>query len=357
MFVLDRPPLIEPSNAELADAFGVNAAALDGEFDVVIVGAGPAGLGAAVYGASEGLRTLVLEREALGGQAGTSSLIRNFLGFPTGVSGSELAVRAYEQAWMFGACFHFMREAAELRIGRGRHEVVLADGTVVSARTVVLAMGVRYRRLGIAALEAMAGTGVFYGAAVSEAPAVEGQRVVIVGGGNSAGQAAVHLAKYARAVTILVRGSGLAESMSEYLVTQIAATPNIAVRAHQEVVGAGDGERLRHLTVRDVRSGATSEEAADALFVLIGAQPYTEWLPSEIERDPWGYVVTGRDLSVDGGPPAGWPLSRPPMLLETSAPGVFAVGDVRHRSLKRVASAVGEGSTAITLVHAYLAEG
>jgi thioredoxin reductase (NADPH) len=354
VFVLDAPPLLDPTNAELADALGVNATPLDGDFDVVIVGAGPAGLGAAVYGASEGLRTLVIEREALGGQAGTSSLIRNFLGFPTGVSGSDLAIRAYEQAWLFGAKFHFV-QAAALRPGGHDHTIVLSDGTAVMTHAAILAMGVTYRRLDVPRLDAFTGAGVFYGAAASEAPAVQGQRVFIAGGGNSAGQAAVHLAKYAASVTILVRGAGLSHSMSEYLITQIAATANIDVRTQVEVVGGEGSSRLQCLTLRDTLTGRRTTEPADALFVLIGAQPHTEWLPPEICRDEWGYIVTGLDLLTAGRPAPGWRLQRPPMLFETSVPGVFAAGDVRHRSFKRVASAVGEGSTAITLVHEYLA--
>ena len=354
LFILDLPPLIDPSYTDIADAIGVNAASLDEEFDVVVVGAGPAGLGAAVNASSEGLRTLVLEREALGGQAGTSSLIRNFLGFPTGVSGSDLAVRAFEQAWMFGTRFHFMQAAVELRPGSRCHTIVLDDGTTIAARAVVLAMGVTYRRLGLPALDQLTGVGVFYGAAVSEAPATQGQRVFVVGGGNSAGQAALHLAKFADAVTILVRGGGLAETMSAYLVNQIRGTPNVVVCNHVEVVDCAGAGQLHQLVLRDTRTGTLRTEAADALFVLIGAEPHTDWLPPEIGRDPWGYIVTGLDLLVDGRPPPGWTRDRLPMLLETAVPGVFAVGDVRHRSLKRVASAVGEGSTAITLVHEHL---
>jgi thioredoxin reductase (NADPH) len=354
LFVLDRPAMVDPSNVELADALGANTEDLDRGFDVVIVGAGPAGLGAAVYGASEGLRTLVLEGEALGGQAGTSSRIRNYLGFPSGLSGSDLAVRAFELGWAFGARFHFMNHVTEIHSRATPHVVCLRDGTKVSARVVVLATGVTYRRLAIPSLDALP-TGVFYGAAVAEGPAVRDRRVFVVGGGNSAGQAAVHLATHAASVTILVRGAGLADTMSDYLVTRIEATTNIHVRNHVEVV-AGDGiDGLRELTLRDTRSTTTSIEPADALFVLIGAEPHTEWLPPELVRDQWGYIVTGSDLVTAGGPPTGWPLSRPPMLLETSIPGIFAVGDVRHRSIKRVASAVGEGATVISVIHDYLA--
>ena len=356
IMVLDSPPLIDPTNADIADALGVSAAVPGQEFDVVVIGAGPGGLGAAVYGASEGLRTLVLEREAIGGQAGSSSRIRNFLGFPTGVSGSDLAIRAYEQAWLFGAGFLFMRRAVGLRPGRSHHTVVLSDGSEVSARTVVLAAGVEYRRLDVPSVETHTGAGVFYGAAVSEAPAVKDRAVFVAGGGNSAGQAALHLAKYAGSVTVLVRGADLTRSMSDYLVTEISARPNIAVRTHVEVIaGAGTGH-LERLTLRDSATGKVETVPAFALFVLIGAEPRTDWLPPRIERDSWGYVITGHDLLHAGKAPAGWPLDRPPMLLEASVPGVFAVGDVRHRSIKRVASAVGEGAICISLVHDYLAQ-
>jgi thioredoxin reductase (NADPH) len=355
VFVLDQPALSDPSNADLALALGVNAVVPREAVDVVVVGAGPAGLGAAVSAASEGLRTLVVEREALGGQAATSSRIRNFVGFPTGVTGNELAVRAYEQAWMFGAAFHFMQSAATLRPGHWRHGIVLSDGLEIASRTVVLATGVAYRRLGIPRLDALIGAGVFYGATVSEAPGMKGRTAFIAGAGNSAGQAAVHLAKYAAEVILLVRGDGLAQTMSSYLVTEINANPRIAVRTHVQVVdGTGRG-RLDALVLENTSDGSVETVDADALFVLIGAQPHTDWLPGEIERDDWGYVVTGHDLLGGSASGRGWPLERPPLQYETSVPGVFAVGDVRHRSTKRVASAVGEGSTCIAHVHEYLA--
>ena len=354
VFVLGAVALVDPSNAQIADALGVNTTKLHDEFDVVIVGAGPSGLGAAVYAASEGLRTLVIEREALGGQASTSSRIRNFLGFPAGVSGSDLAVRAYEQAWLFGAKFHFMRHATMVQPHATGHTVVLSDGTRVTARAVILATGVTYRRLDLPGLEALIGAGVFYGAAASEAPSVRGQRVFVAGGGNSAGQAAIHLAKYADLVTILVRGAGLAQSMSEYLITEIAATANIRLKTEVEIVDGEGPQSLRRLTLRNTATGAHEITDADALFVMIGAQPHTEWLPAEITRDRWGFIVTGLDLLSNGQLPGSWPLQRAPLLLETGAPGVFAVGDVRHRSIKRVASAVGEGSICIASVHEYL---
>ena len=354
VFVLDQPPLIDPSNADVATALGVNNAALLEDFDVVVVGAGPAGLGVAVTAASEGLRTLVIEREALGGQAATSSRIRNFVGFPTGVTGSELAVRAYEQAWLFGAAFHLMQPVTALRIGTPWHAVVLSTGTQVRTRAVVLAVGVTYRRLGISSLDAFVGSGVFYGATVSEAPAMKDRDVYVAGGGNSAGQAAVHLAKYARAVTILVRGAGLAQTMSQYLITHIGAHPRITVRTHVEIVG-GDGHgRLEAVDVRNTDTAAIERLQADALFILIGSEPHTAWLPDEIQRDEWGFIVTGTDLR-DTASHRRSSSARQPTPYETSVPGIFAVGDVRHRSIKRVASAVGEGSTCVSHIHDYLA--
>jgi thioredoxin reductase (NADPH) len=355
VFVLGAPPLANPSNADIANAFGVNTAMLTHTFDVVIVGAGPAGLGAAVYAASEGLDALVVDREVFGGQAGSSSLIRNFLGFPAGISGAALATRAYEQAWLFGAKFLFMHGVSALRPGGREHTTVLSDGTELRSRAIVLATGVTYRKLGIPSLEAFRGLGVFYGAAVSEARALEGQEVIVAGGGNSAGQAALHLADYAANVTMLVRGTTLATGMSDYLVKEIDAAPNVHVRFETELVGGEGQGRLETLVVRDRSTGAQSRIAATALFVLIGAAPHTEWLPPGIERDDWGYVRTGPDLLHDGKPPASWPLKRPPMLLETSIPGIFAAGDVHARSVKRVASAVGAGAIAIQLLHDYLA--
>jgi thioredoxin reductase (NADPH) len=360
--VFDRLVLVDPSNAEITDAFemispfGVNTLPDVRNFDLVIVGAGPAGLAAAVYGASEGLRTVVVERETFGGQAGTSSLIRNYLGFSRGISGSELAWQAYQQAWLFGASFRIARQATGLR--RDGQEVVLAlsDGTEVAGRAVILATGVSYRRVGVPSLEDLVGKGVFYGAAASEAQAMEGQEVYVVGGANSAGQAAMHLSRYASRVTMLVRGSSLESSMSEYLIQEIAAAQNIYVRRHTRVVDGGGEGRLEHLVLEDSASGLTETVPASALFVLIGAEPRTGWLPEEIQRDKRGFVVTGQDLLRDGRSPEGWPLARPPLHVETSIPGVFAAGDVRYGSVKRVASAVGEGAIAISAVHEHFAK-
>jgi thioredoxin reductase (NADPH) len=357
VIVFDRIALVNPSSAEITDAFemispfGVNTLADVRNFDLVIIGAGPAGLAAAVYGASEGLETVIVEKETFGGQAGTSSLIRNYLGFSRGISGSELAWQAYQQAWLFGASFRIARQATGLRRDGDRVVVALSDGTEVAGRAVILASGVSYRRLDVPSLEALVGQGVFYGAAASEAQAMQGQEVYVVGGANSAGQAAAHLSKYASRVTLLVRGRSLASSMSEYLVQEIEAAQNIEVRYHTRVVDGGGEGRLEHLVLEDSASGLTESVPASALFVLIGAAPHTGWLPEEILRDKRGFVITGQDLLQTGRPPHGWPLGRLPLHTETSMPGVFAAGDVRYGSVKRVASAVGEGAIAIQSVH------
>lgn len=349
----DGTLLIDPSLEDIAATLGGRATVEQGRYDIVIVGAGPAGLGAAVYAASEGLRTLVVEREAMGGQAGTTSLIRNYLGFPRGVSGSELAQRAYEQATLFGTEFDFGRETVGLRPEGEEKVVVLSDGSEAKARAVIVASGVSYRRLDVPGLEGLIGRGAFYGAAVSEAKSMRGGEAFVVGGGNSAGQAAVHLARYASRVTILVRGDSLAASMSDYLITQIAATPNVEIRFGTRVIEAVGEGRLEGLVVED-GSGRGETVPADGLFIFIGAHPRTDWLPGDVLRDEGGFILTGNDLLRDGVPPSGWPLERPPLLLEASLPGVFAAGDVRHGSVKRVASAVGEGATALQACHAYL---
>ena len=354
VIMFDGRVLEDPSNTQLAEAIGMRTSPAAGLYDVAVIGAGPAGLAAAVYGTSEGLSTVVLEPEAIGGQAGTSSRIRNYLGFPTGVSGEDLALRAYTQAWNFGADYVYGNPATGLRV-QGRERVVtVAGGDEVRSRAVVIATGVSYRRLGIPSLDALTGAGVFYGAATSEAQAMKGLEVFVVGGANSAGQAAVHLARYAARVTILIRGQSLAESMSEYLVKEITSSPNIVVRHGVVATGGAGTGRLESLTLLDQASGVTETVPAAAVFVLIGAEPRTQWLPGGIRRDRWGFVVTGPDLMAGGHAPDGWPLQRPPMLLESSLPGVFAVGDVRCGSVKRVASAVGEGSVAIRLIHDYL---
>jgi thioredoxin reductase (NADPH) len=342
--------LVDPTNVELARAYGAETELGDHRrFDVVVVGAGPGGLAAAVYASSEGLDTLVVEREAIGGQAASSSLIRNYLGFSRGVTGAELAQRGYQQAWVFGARFLLMDTVVDLRPEGDGWRVALARGGEVVAGAVVLATGVAYRRLGIPSLEALQGAGVFYGASTAEAPGLRGRRVCIVGGGNSAGQAAMHLQRYASEVTIVVRDAGLGATMSQYLCDEIESAPNVSVLAHAEVVDGGGDGNLEHLTIRDRRTGEASTRASDALFVMIGAEPHTEWMPDLIARDARGYVHTGSDVMDDG-----WPGDRAPMAFETSAPGVFAIGDVRARSVKRVASAVGEGSVVISQVHDHL---
>jgi thioredoxin reductase (NADPH) len=341
--------LVDPTNAEVGQALGVDVRPPERTYDVLIVGAGPAGLAGAVYGASEGLRTAVLEREAFGGQAGTSSLIRNYPGFPWGVSGVELAWRTYQQAWTFGTQFSYGNPATSLADGGGLHVVGLEDGSEVRSRAVIIATGVSYRRLGVSGLEALVGAGVFYGAATVQAQAMVGGHAFVVGGGNSAGQAALHLSKYARQVSVLVRSGSLAASMSDYLIREIDNAPNVDVRHCVDVVGGGGDGRLEYVRVRDRLSGAVGSLPAAGLFVLIGAEPFTGWLPEVLGRDRWGYVLTGADAAES------WPLERAPLPLETTLPGVFAVGDVRHGSVKRVASAVGEGSMCIHQVHQYLA--
>jgi thioredoxin reductase (NADPH) len=348
--------LVNPSNLQIADGFGVMRPISPREvFDVAVVGAGPAGLAAAVSASSEGLQTLVLEHEAVGGQAGTSSMIRNYPGFSQGISGAMLTQESWRQAWAFGTTFLYMRQAESLSEKDGHYRLQLSDGSVVTARTVIIATGVAYRRLGIPALEGLQGRGVFYGAAVSEAPAMRGRDVFVVGGGNSAGQATLYLAKWAKKVTILVRAPSLAASMSDYLIRQIDATPNVDVCYHVQVVGGTGtgGGHLQSLVLEHTASVARRAVPADALFVLIGAQPRTEWLGEAIARDRWGFIRTGVDLpsSTRTRRPAG----RPPLPLETSLPGVFAAGDVRRGSVKRVASAVGEGAATIPLVHRHLA--
>jgi thioredoxin reductase (NADPH) len=344
---------VDPSHEDLMAILGFRPDLGRGSCDVAIIGAGPAGLAAAVYAASEGLSTLVLEPDVPGGQAGTSSLIRNYLGFPRGLPGEDLTNRALEQAWLFGADFT-LAQVDSLTVRDAKRVVHTAAGGQVEARAVVIATGVTWRRLGVPSLEALVGAGVFYGAAGAEARAMAGRDVCVIGAGNSAGQAAIHLARYAASVTMVVRGPGLRASMSSYLVTQIGKTPNIHVRPGTEVAGGQGRCSLEALTLRHRRSGATEVVPAAGLFVMIGAQPRTGWLAGSLERDEQGFILTGRDLSRAGQPPATWPLARPPSLLETSIPGVFAAGDVRHRSVKRVASAVGEGAIAIQLVHDYL---
>jgi thioredoxin reductase len=352
-FGAERPVLVNPTNRQIADAFGVMTPISPGEvFDVAVVGAGPAGLAAAVGASSEGLRTVVVEHEAIGGQAGTSSMIRNYPGFSQGVSGATLAQETWRQAWAFGTTFLYMRQAQSLSRHDGHYRLALSDGSALTTRTVVIATGATYRRLGIPHLEALQGRGVFYGAAVSEAPAMGGRTVFVAGGGNSAGQAALYMAKWAHQVTILVRGQSLADTMSDYLIRQIDATPNIDVCYHLQVADGTGTSHLESLVLHDTAFVERRTVPADALFVLIGSQPRTQWLGQGIARDQWGFILTGPDLPAGTG--HDWSFGRPPLPLETSLPGIFAAGDVRQGSVKRVAAAVGEGAATIPLVHRYL---
>jgi thioredoxin reductase (NADPH) len=344
--------LHDPSDAEVVEAWGVPTTLPEDEreFDVLVIGAGPAGLAAAVYASSEGLRTLVVERESIGGQAGTSSLIRNYLGFSRGVSGSELAQRGYQQAWVFGAHFVLMREITRLEQRGDAFVAEIGEVGEVIARSVVLATGVSYRRLGVPELEKLSGAGVYYGASVSEAHGLAGLDAVVVGGGNSAGQAVLHLARYCRQVTLVIRGPDLEANMSAYLIKAIAAAANITVRPSSEIVGGrGDG-RLDAVTIRHRLTRGEESLPADGLFVMIGAEPRTGWLPETAGRDRHGFVLAGSDAAADPR----WKLDRAPQPYETTVPGLFAVGDVRCGSVKRVASAVGEGSVVVSQVHQHL---
>ena len=347
-------PLIEPSDAELASRVGLATTPSKDFYDLIVIGGGPAGLGAALYGASEGLRTVLVERTATGGQAGQSSRIENYLGFPDGVSGAQLTDRARRQAAKFGAEVLTTRNVVSLDVCGSARRVSFEDGTSIDAHTVILATGVTYRQLAAPGLAELTGRGVYYGSALTEASACLGQDVYIVGGANSAGQAAVFLARHAKSVTLLVRGPSLEKSMSYYLIKQIESIPNISVRTCTEVTGATGDDHLERLTLRNTASGETETVDASLLFLFIGAAPLTDWLDGVVVRDSAGFVVSGPDLSVAGERPRGWELDRMPYHLETSVPGVFVAGDARSESAKRVASAVGEGALAVMLVHRYL---
>ncbi|MGZ3424900.1 MAG: FAD-dependent oxidoreductase, partial [Polyangiales bacterium] len=350
-FRRDAPILEDPSPTEVVDAFEVFKPLKHQVHDVVVIGAGPAGLAAAVNAASEGLSTVVVERIAMGGQAGTTSLVRNYLGFPRGVSGARLAFSAHQQAWSFGAQFVLMRAAVSLRAEGDVRVLTLSDGAEVRSRCVVIATGVTYRTIDVPGIEALTGRGVFFSPAVIEAHAMRGKRVFVVGGGNSAGQAAVHLARFAKEVTLLVRGDSLAAGMSHYLVRELESHPNVTIRFRAEVVGVSGDDRLKRLTIREREAEVVRE--ADALFLLIGSAPHTSWLEGTILCDDWHFVVTGNDVAFRETSSL-WNEARAPLPFETSLPGVFAVGDVRRGSVKRIASAVGEGTVVIASIHEYL---
>jgi thioredoxin reductase (NADPH) len=350
----DGQALVEPSDAELAGHVGLATTPSKDFYDLIVIGGGPAGLGAAVYGASEGLRTVLVERTATGGQAGQSSRIENYLGFPDGVSGAQLTERARRQAAKFGAEVLTTRDVTGLEVNGSARTVRFADGSAIDAHTVILATGVSYRQLSAPGLGDLTGRGVYYGSALTEAAACSEQDVYIVGGANSAGQAAVYLSRQARSVTLLCRGPSLQQSMSYYLIQQIDGIPSISVRTCTEVIEARGDDHLEQLTLRNTAAGGTETIDAGWLFLFIGAAPRTEWLDGVVTRDQRGFVVAGPDLSVEGRKPDGWALDRLPYHLETSVPGVFVAGDVRAESAKRVASAVGEGAMAVLLVHRYL---
>lgn len=346
--------LADPTPIEVAERFGLRTQARLPFYDLIIVGAGPAGLGAAVYGASEGLRTLLIEREAPGGQAGMSSKIENYLGFPAGLSGAELTRRALMQASRFGVELLLPHEVTGISVEGSTRLVHLADGATLRCHTVLLATGVSYRTLDVPGSERLQGAGIYYGAGMSEAPLYRDQDVYLVGGANSAGQAAMYFSRFARRVTLLVRGPSLDESMSQYLIDQIAASPRINVLTSTHVVEVKGETNLEAITITNTITGETQVLPTTALFVFIGAMPQTDWLAGVVERDEHGYILSGLDMLHDGHRPAGWMLERDPFPLETSVPGVFVAGDTRLHSMKRVASAVGEGAMSVRLVHDYL---
>ncbi len=351
----DGAQLCDPEPGAVAERVGLKTRAEKPFYDLAVVGAGPAGLAAAVYGASEGLKTIIVEREAPGGQAGTSSRIENYLGFPAGLSGADLTRRGVAQARKFGAEILNPQEVRSVRVDGQYRVLTLGDGSELSARVLVVATGVSYRMLDIPGAEALTGAGMYYGASTAEAMSCRDEEVYIVGGGNSAGQAAVHFAQFAKQVTILVRGTGLSATMSQYLIDQISATPNIRVEPRTQVISVAGNEHLECVTI-ECADGQRQQRQCASLFVFIGAAPRTDWIGSTVVRDKKGFILTGSDLMVNGKRPAGWPLDRDPFLLEASVPGIFCAGDVRSQSIKRVASAVGEGSIAVQFTHQYLAE-
>ena len=356
VILTDGTKLVQPSLGDVADRIGLRVRPKTDFFDLVIIGGGPAGLAAAVYGASEGLKSVIVEREAPGGQAGLSSRIENYLGFPSGLSGNDLARRAVAQARRFGAEILAPQEVDKLTL-EGRYKIVtLADGSTLSCHAMVIATGVQWRKLEVPGVERLQGAGVYYGAGSTEALSCRDEDVYIVGGANSAGQAAMNFSRYARRVTMLVRGPSLDATMSKYLIDDIAQTPNIQVEFGTQLVEVHGEDKLESISISCGRSATVETLPASAVFIFIGAAPRTEWLGDLIARDDHGFILTGPDLPAEGKHPRGWPLERDPFLLETNVPGIFAVGDVRHGSIKRVASSVGEGSIAIQFVHRYLAE-
>jgi thioredoxin reductase (NADPH) len=352
----DGSPLIQPTNVQIAEKIGLRTQAERPFYDLVIVGAGPAGLAAAVYGASEGLSTVMIEREAPGGQAGSSSRIENYLGFPVGLSGGDLARRAVAQARRFGVEILTPQEVTGVRVEDPYRIVKLADRSEISCHALMIATGVAWRKLNMPGIERLTGAGVYYGAAQTEAIACSGEEVYIVGGANSAGQAAMYFSKYARKVTILVRGDSLAKSMSQYLIEQISATDNIIVRVHSSVVEAKGETSLEAIAIANIVTGDKQTVPATSLFILIGALPRTDWLDGVVERDKQGFILSGPDFMRERRCPRGWTLDRDPFLLETSVPGIFVAGDVRYGSVKRVASGVGEGAIAVQFIHQYLSK-
>ncbi|MBD0263508.1 MAG: FAD-dependent oxidoreductase [Tolypothrix sp. Co-bin9] len=350
----DGSSLMQPSNVQIAEKIGLQTQAEKPFYDLIIIGGGPGGLAAAVYGASEGLRTVMIEREAPGGQAGTSSRIENYLGFPVGLSGGDLARRAVTQAKRFGVEILTPQEVTGIRVGDPYRFVQLSDGSEISCHAIILALGVSWRRLNVPGLEKLTGAGVYYGAAQTEAISCQGEEVYIIGGANSAGQAAMYFSKYAAHVTMLVRGDSLTKSMSQYLIDQIGETANITVQTHSSVIEVKGETSLEALTIANALTGETQTVPATSLFIFIGAQPRTDWLDGVVEKGDRGFILTGPDLQLNQRRPKGWTLERDPYLLETNIPGVFAVGDVRQGSVKRVASSVGEGSICVQFVHQYL---
>lgn len=352
----DGSRLVQPTNLQIAEQIGLRTQAERPFYDLAIVGGGPAGLAAAVYGASEGLSTVMIEREAPGGQAGSSSRIENYLGFPVGLSGADLARRAVTQAKRFGVEILTPQTVTGVRIQDPYRVITLADGSEISCHALLIATGVSYRKLDIPGEERLYGAGVYYGAAMTEAIACQGEEVFIIGGANSAGQAAMHFSKYAHSVTMLVRSDSLGKSMSQYLIDQIAATENITVRTQTKVVEVKGEQNLEAIILKDDQTGAIETLPAKSLFIFIGARPQTDWLDGIVERDENGFILAGGDLIRDKRRPKGWTLERDPYLLETSVPGIFVAGDVRYASVKRVASGVGEGSVCVQFVHRYLSK-